>query len=95
MAVWSADARASLPELPVGDADIGVITQHDDRVVAAVSANGQGRLLIGHDGAWKLYTAPDGAVRAAALVGTRLYLVSGPEDAAVLSVRDLADLLSG
>ena len=44
--------------------------------------------------AWRLYTAPDGVVRAAALVGTRLYLVSGPEDSAVLSVRDLADVLS-
>ena len=37
---------------------------------------------------------PDGVVRAAALVGTRMYLVSGPESSAVLSVRDLADVLS-
>ena len=92
--VWSDGARASLPELPVGDADTGVITRHDDRVVAAVSTNGQGRLLVGHGDAWRLYTAPDGVVRAAALVGTRLYLVSGPESSAVLSVRDLADVLS-
>ena len=56
----------------------------------AISTNGQGRLLVGHDGGWRLYTAPQGSVRVAALVGTRLYLVSGPEDAAVLTVRDLA-----
>ncbi|HEY5784916.1 MAG TPA: hypothetical protein VIT65_09065 [Microlunatus sp.] len=95
VAVWSPDPRSSLPELAVGDHDSGVITQYGDRIVAAISAHGQGRLLIGHDGAWKLYSAPDGAVRAAALVGTRLYLVSGPDDGAVLTVRDLADLLTG
>jgi hypothetical protein len=92
--VWSDGDRAGLPELPVGDADTGVITRHDDRVVVAVSTNGRGRLLVGHDGGWRLFTAPDGTVRAAALVGTRLYLVSGPENDAVLSVRDLADVLS-
>jgi hypothetical protein len=95
VAVWSTDARARLPELTVGDADTGVIALHDDRVVAAVSTNGQGRLLVGHDGAWRLYTAPAGIVRAAALAGTRLYLVSGPQSSAVLSVRDIADLLAG
>ena len=94
VAVWSDGARAGLPELPVGDDDRGVITRHDDRVVAAVSTNGKGRLLVGHDGDWQLFTAPDGVVRAAALVGTRLYLVSGPENAAVLSARDLADVLA-
>lgn len=94
VAVWSDGARAGLPELPVGDYDMGVITRHDDRVVAAVSTNGQSRLLVGHDGDWQLFTAPDGVVRAAALVGNRLYLVSGPENAAVLSARDLADVLA-
>ena len=94
VAVWSDGARAGLPELPVADDDAGVITRHDDRVVAVISTNGQGRLLVGHGGAWGLYTAPDGVVRAAALVGTRLYLVSGPENSAVLSVRDLTDVLS-
>ena len=94
VAVWSDGARAGLPELPVGDDDMGVITRHDDRVVAAVSTNGQGRLLVGHDGDWQLFTAPDGVVRAAALVGNRLYLVSGPENAAVLSARDLAAVLA-
>lgn len=93
-AVWSDGARTSGPELPVVDDDTGVVTRHDDRVVAAVSTNGQGRLLVGHDGEWQLFTAPDGVVRAATLVGTRLYLVSGPENDGVLSVRDLADVLS-
>lgn len=95
--VWIDGDRAGppeLPELPVGDADTGVITRHDDRVVVAVSTNGRGRLLVGHDGGWRLFTAPDGTLRAAALVGTKLYLVSGPENDAVLSVRDLADVLS-
>ncbi len=94
-AVWSDDARADGPELPVVDDDTGVITRYDDRVVAVVSTNGHGRLLVGHDGDWQLFTAPDGVVRAATLVGTRLYLVSGPESAGVLSVRDLADVVSG
>ena len=94
VAVWSDGARVDLPALPLADDDAGVIIRHDDRVVAAVSTNGQGRLLVGHGDGWRLYTAPEGVVRAAALVGTRLYLVSGPENAAVLSVRDLADVLS-
>ncbi len=93
-AVWSDGARASPPELPVDDDDTGVIARHGGRVVAAISTNGQGRLLVGHDGDWRLFTAPDGVVRAATLVGTRLYLVSGPENHAVLSVRDLEDVLS-
>ena len=92
--MWTDGARAGLPEVPVADDDAGVITRHDDRVVAALSTNGQGRLLVGHGDAWRLYTAPEGVVRAAALVGTRLYLVSGPENSAVLSVRDLDDVLS-
>ena len=94
VAVWTDVARVDLPPVPVVVDDAGVITWHDDRVVAAISTNGQGRLLVGHRDAWRLYTAPEGVVRAAALVGTRLYLVSGPEDAAMLSVRDLADVLS-
>jgi len=93
-AVWSDGGRAGLPELPVADDDAGVITRHDDRVVAVISTNGQGRLLVGQGDAWRLYTAPDGVIRAAALIGTRLYLVTGPENSAVLSVRDLADVLS-
>lgn len=95
VAVWSNGIRAGLPELPVDDGDLGVVLRHDDRLVVAISTNGQGRLLVGHDGGWRLYTAPQGSVRAAVLVGTRLYLVSGPEDAAVLSVRDLTDVLTG
>ncbi|HEY5978702.1 MAG TPA: hypothetical protein VIT41_03620 [Microlunatus sp.] len=95
VAVWSDDGRSSLPELRVGDDDAGVIARHGDRVVAAISTHGQGRLLVGHDGAWRLYTGPDGVVRAAALVGSRLYLISEREDSAVLSTRDLGDLLVG
>ena len=95
VSVWSADERASVPDLVVGDDDAGVIARHDEQVVVALSSEGHGRLLIGHAGAWRLYTAPEGVVRGAALVGTRLYLVSGPVDAAVLSVRDLSDVLVG
>ncbi len=95
VAVWTGDGRADLPAVTVADADVGVLVRRADRLVVAVSTDGRGRLLVGHDGGWRLFTAPDGVVRAAVLVGTRLYLVSGPEGAAVLSVRDLADVLAG
>ena len=94
IAVWSADGRATVPDLAGGDDDGGVVARQDQRVVAVISSEGRGRLLIGHDGGWRLYTAPDGVVRSAALVGRRLYLVGGTEDAAVLSVRDLSDVLA-
>ena len=97
LAVWTDGVRAKTPPLPVDDADTGVIARHGDRVVVVASSNGRGRLLVADQdrtGDWRSYTAPDGVVRAAALVGTRLFLVSGADDTAVLSVRDLADVLA-
>lgn len=97
LAVWADDVRAEPPPLPVGDADTGVIARHPDRVVVVASSNGRGRLLVADQnrtGDWRSYTAPDGVVRAAALVGTRLFLVSGADDTGVLSIRDLSDVLT-
>lgn len=96
LAVWADGGRSALPPLPVDDADGGVLIRHDDRVVVVASSHGLGRLLVSdRDGGWRSYTAPDGVVAAAALAGTRLYLVTGADDAAVLSVRDLSDVLTG
>jgi hypothetical protein len=94
VAIWSAAGRARLPDLVLADEDDGMIALDGERVVAAVSTGGHGRLVIGHGDAWRVYTAPEGTVRAGALVGTRLYLVTGPENATALSVRDLADVLA-
>lgn len=97
LAVWADDVRAEPPPLPVGDADTGVIARHVDQVVVVASSNGRGRLLVADQnrtGDWRSYAAPDGVVRAAALVGTRLFLVSGADDTGVLSVRDLSDVLA-
>jgi hypothetical protein len=98
LAVWTDDGRAGLPRLPVGDADAGVIARHGGRVVVVASSNGSGRVLVADQdgtGDWRSYASPDGVVRAAAMVGSRLFLVSGADDTAVLSVRDLADVLAG
>lgn len=98
LTVWADGVRSALPSLPVGDADAGVLMRYADRVVVVASSHGHGRLLVGDpDGAggWLSYTAPDGVVRSATLVGTRLYLVSGADHSAALSVRDLRDVLTG
>lgn len=91
-AVWEGPTRASLPELGVDDHDNGVIIIDGGRTIAALSSAGRGRLLVGQAGHWSSYTAPDGVVRSALLVGSRLYLVSD-DDGGALWARDLADVL--
>lgn len=89
LAVWSADGLAELPDLPAEDTDAAKVLLSADRVVVVASPEGAGRLLVGHDGTWRFYTAPDGAVQSAALIGSRLYLVVGKEAARKLWVHDL------
>ncbi len=92
-ALWDDGSRAPLPELTVGDGDNGVVLNGGDRVLAALSSSGSGRLLVGHAGEWRAYTAPDGVVRAALLVGSRLYLVTEDGGGSLWS-RDVSDLLA-
>lgn len=95
VAVWSDAGRAPVPSIPVEDADSARVVVGRDRVVVVASSAGAGRMLVGAGDHWRAYTAPDGIPRAAALVGTDLYLVTGTEDRATVWVRDLRDVLSG
>ena len=60
-----------------------------DRVVVAASLGDEGRLLVGHDGTWRVYTSPNGAVQSASLVGSRVYLIAGTGESRKLWIRDL------
>lgn len=92
-AIWSNGIRVTIPTLSANDTDTGRALLWHDQVVIAFTSNGSGRLLIGQSGTWRLYSAPDGQLRAAALVGTRLHLVLGSTEATALVVRDLSDVL--
>ena len=94
LGVWSGRTRQPVPSLPVTDSDAGRVLLSEDRTVVVASSGGTGRLLIGHQGRWRTYTAPDGRVRAAALIRARLVLLSetGPASGR-LWTRDLSDLL--
>ena len=94
LAVWSADELAAIPDLPAQDSDAAKLLLSADRVIVASSQGETGRLLIGRQGTWRVYTSPDGAVQSAALVGSRLYLVAGEDASRKLWVRDLSDVLS-
>lgn len=94
IAVWSADELIDIPNLPAKDTDAAKVLLSADRVIVATSEGETGRLLIGHDGKWRVYTGPDGAVQSAALVGSRLYLVAGKGESRKLWVRDLSDVLT-
>lgn len=95
VAVWSDRARSAVPAVRVEDADTGRILLWRDRVVAVIDSDAGGRLLVGQDDRWRIYTAPDGPIRSAALRGARLYLVAGAGDSARLVSRDLTDVLGG
>lgn len=94
LAVWSADGLATLPDLPATDTDAAKVLLSADRVIVATSQGETGHLLIGHDGKWRIYTSPDGAVQSAALLGSRLYLIAGDDASRALWVRDLSDVLT-
>lgn len=99
LAVWAGDQLVEVPSVPVGDADAAQVLLGRDRVVVVASSTGLGRLLVGDGkadgsaGAWRVYTAPDGIVRSAVLVDTRLYLVTGTDETRSLWMRDLTDVL--
>lgn len=102
IAVWAGGRRVEAPDLPIADADTGIVLVSGDRTVVAVTSNGAGRLLVsgadraeGADGAgdWRVYLTPGGPIRDAEVIDTRLYLLTGTPDAARLVVRDLADVL--
>lgn len=94
LAVWSAAGREETPELAVDDQDSARILLSGDRTIVAVSAGGVGRLLVGHRGRWRSYTAPDGRLQAAAIQGSRLLLLTADGSGrGGLWVRDVADLL--
>ena len=94
IAVWSAAGPATIPDLPAGDTDAAKLLVSADRVIIAVSEGKTGRRLIGHDGSWHVYSAPDGAVQSATMFGSRLYLVAGKGDSRTLWARDLSDVLA-
>jgi hypothetical protein len=93
VAVWEDDTRARVPDVTVDDHDNGVLLLGGDRTLAVLSSVGKGRLLVGRAGDWRAYTAPDGVVRSALLVGSRLYLVTDDSGGALWS-RDLSDILA-
>lgn len=93
LAVWSADGLAELPDLPAEDTDTAKVLLSADRVVVVASLDRAGRILIGHDGRWRVYSSPDGAVHSATLVGSRLHLIAGSDRGRRLWVRDLGDVL--
>lgn len=92
VAVWKDDTRARVPDVTVDDHDNGVLLLGADVTLAVLSSAGKGRLLVGRAGDWRAYTAPDGVVRSALLVGSRLYLVTDDSGGALWS-RDLSDIL--
>ena len=75
------------------DHDNGVLLLGGDRTLAVLSSAGKGRLLVGRAADWRAYTAPDGVVRSALLVGSRLYLVTDDSGGALWS-RDVSDILA-
>jgi hypothetical protein len=93
VAIWDAGMLAPVPELTVADSDNGVVVSDGDRVLAAFSSAGEGRLLIGRGADWRAYTAPDGVVRSALLIGSRLYLLTDDNGGALWS-RDVSDVLA-
>ena len=96
LTVWSDETRQLLPTLPVTDDDSARVLLSEDRTVVIASSGGAGRLLVGQQGRWRIYTAPDGRVLAAALLGTRLVLLTAADPASGrLWTRDLSDLLEG
>lgn len=95
LAIWSGTGRVEVPLVTVDDSDSARVLVARDSVVMVASSGEDGRLLIGSEDRWRVYTAPGGLVRAAALVGSRLYLISGAEGRTRLWTRDLGDLLSG
>ena len=92
-AVWENGTLAPVPQLPVGDHDNGVVLSDGDRVLAAFSSAGKGRLLVGRASDWRVYLAPDGVVRSGLLVGSKLYLVTDDSGGALWS-RDVSDVLA-
>jgi hypothetical protein len=96
VAVWSDGVRQPTPPFSVDDRDTGRVLLTGRHTVIAFSSGGAGRLLVGAQGRWRGYTAPDGRVLAAALIGTRLFCIRSVGDGGgQLWVRDLADLLRG
>lgn len=94
LAVWSAGALLDIPDLPAADTDTAKVLLSTDGVIVATSQGQTGHLLISHDGKWKIYSSPDGAVQSATLVGSRLYLITGKDESRTLWVRDLSDVLA-
>jgi len=96
LTVWSDETRQLLPTLPVTDDDSARVLLSEDRTVVIASSGGAGRLLVGQQGRWRIYTSPDGRVLAAALLGTRLVLLTAADPASGrLWTRDLSGLLAG
>lgn len=94
LAVWSGRVRQQIPALPVADNDSGRVLLGDDRAVVVASTKSTGRLLIGREGRWHSYSAPDGTVLAAALLGARLLLLTDADPTVGrLWTRDLTDVL--
>lgn len=91
-AIWVGRQRQSLPDVPVGDDDNGVVLVSGDHLLVALSSAGQARLLIRVGKAWRAYTGPTGVVRSAELVGSTLYLVTADNNG-TLWTRDLADVV--
>ncbi|HEU5483652.1 MAG TPA: hypothetical protein VFU98_01995, partial [Microlunatus sp.] len=84
-----------VPGVPLADQDAARVLLDGDQTVVALSSGATGRLLVRRQDSWHLYTAPDGRLLAAALVGSRLFLVTEADDGDRLWVRDLGDLLRG
>lgn len=100
LAVWAEDRRVEVSPLAVADGDSARVLFWRDRALVVASSAGLGRLLVGDgradasSGSWRVYTAPNGIIRSAAMVGNRLYLVTGTEKSRSLYVRDLTDVLA-